>query len=445
MRRRRVVGLGLVIAALVALYALWPRAEAEDPAPGPSPSASLRARQALRALASPIVGDPEVEEDEDEGEEVMALREVLLVVYLRNARNGFLLFSGEARFDPGLFWPTADELLFPDSATADELQELLERPGAQAERDWIALADAEGFSTADVDVENEPWAAVLGLEVERRAAVRVYTDSYDAAFEGQPMQPWTRPYPPLPAQRVLGLPEVDPVLDLAEDLIEIHPDHPAAEYARLYMLDALAMSSAEDAWPEAVDILRQTEDALVMTQTAQLLAALPGDKLLEVDDLDRLGGVYEDAWDLTESLHLAAFGLEQAMRHGDEQRTRGWLERFERSTGDACKGKEADPKCKMYRDNLDAAIAFMGDRDVSDAATWQQAFEIAAWTCARDHGVGLVARGWARWEGQWDWQPWVCDGADECPGVYTSCVEAQVRRGPMPEEDALKVRLTVVQ
>jgi len=353
--------------------------------------------------------------------------------------------------DPGLFWPLADESPFPDSETAAALQDLIDQPDAVAERDWIALADAEGFSGAQVDVEADPWSAVLALEVERRAVVREYEDAYVAAWEGQPAQPWTRPHPPLPAQRVLGMPHVDPVLDLADDVIARNPDHPAADFARLYLLDALAMSTADDAWAEAIDVLRETADPLVMTQTAQLMAALPGKNVVEVGDLDRLADVYEDAWDLTECLHLSAFGLEQAMMKGDDDRARAWLERFERSTRDACAGSES-PNCQMYRDNLDSAVAFLGERDVADAATWQQAFEIACWNCARDQPqnslflpagrIQASVRGHASWTGRWDWEPWECEGVT-CSDRFTACVEAQVVHGPVPFED-VDVRLTVV-
>jgi len=442
MTTRRRVGLGsLLVLGLAALWWLRPSTDLEVPSEGPSPSASLRARTALRSLTAPLLA-PEVEDEDEEEEERPSRKHEILVVYLRNAEKGFMLFNGEARMDPSLFWPLEDEAPFPDSETADSLQALLNDPDPAAERDWIALADAEGFSSADIDVDNDPWAAVLGLEVERRAAVREYSDAYEEAWDGQPGQPWTRPHPPIPAQNVLGMPEVDPILDLAEDLIDAHPEHPSADFARLYLLDAMAMSGADDAWSEAVEVLRETDDSLVMTQTAQLLAALPGSELLEKRDLDRLAGVYEDAWDLTESLHLAAFGVEQAMMQDDPRRIRSWLERFERSTGEACDGKNT-PRCSMYRDNLDSAVAYLGERKVGDAATWQQAFEIAAWNCARDNRIDVPARGNALWTGGWDWESWSCDGFD-CPGAYTACVEARVDIGPVPVGD-VGVRLTVVQ
>jgi len=438
-RRRRWIFLGVV--GVVLLLFPWP---SEEPAltddAGPTPSASRTARSLLRAAmtdALPQASDPD-DEDEDDEE---SRRTEYLVVALRSAHEGFLFFRGEGRMDPNAFWPLEDASPFPESATADALQALLLEPDAEAERDWVALADAEGFSSAGVDEAGDPWSAVLALEVERRAAVRAYADAYADAWEGRPAQPWTRPHPPLPAQRVLGMPAVDPVLELADDLIAAHPDHPAGEFARLYLLDALAMSGAEDAWSEGLGVLRETEDPLVLTQAAQLLATLPGDNRIEMEDLDRLGTVYEDAWDLTDCLHLSAFGLEQAMMRGDGDRTRDWLGRFEQSTRDAC-GQSESPRCQMYRDNLDAAVALLGERDVADAETWQQAFEIASWSCARDLPIPTRVVGRASWTGGWDWEPWQCDGTP-CRQAYTSCVEAHVDHGPVPEVD-VDVRLTVV-
>ena len=438
MARRRRIAILVGLAGLCAL--LWMRDEApvEPVEEGPSPATSLRARLALRAQAGPL---PAEAPEETEASEDASRKSEYLVVALRGVGERFMHFNGEGRLEPSLFWPLPEESPFPDSETASALQALLDAPDDEAERAWIALADAEGFSSDHIDVASDPWAAVLGLEVERRAAVRAYADAYADAWEGRPAQPWTRPHPPLPAQRVLGVPVVDPVLDLADDLIARHPDHPAADYARLYVLDGLAMSAAKDAWTEALDVLQSTDDALVITQAAQLLAALPGRQNLATRDLDRLADVFEDGWDLTECLHLSAFGLEQAIASGDFGRTGAWLERFERSTQEACAGTDT-PRCQMYRDNLDAAVAFLGERDVADAHTWQQAFEIASWNCARDLGGRVDARGHASWTGGWDWTSWTCSGVP-CRDAFASCVQAQMDHGPTPHED-VDLRFTVV-
>ena len=434
-RRPRRWGAAIALAILVAVYLLWPPTTPTD-APSDadlSPMASYRARHP----STPPREAPRPAQAEEEDEDFDTPTE-WVVVALRVADQGFLLYPKHARLDPSEFWPLPGQAPFPEGRTADDLQALLRQQ--LDERDWLDQAFSEGLDPDQIDTE-DPWAAVLALEVARRDARVGQEDAFQDALdagEGPANGQVTMDH-------LVGPPEVAVQEALAHDLIDAWPDHDAAEYARLYLLDAWATRGAredvEDARLLAVDLLRNTDDALVVSEAVGLLTTLPRTDPLEARDLDTLLDFADRFPELMDDLPVSAFALDQAMMRNDAARTKAWLARYEAEYQAKC----ADPDplrnpCPTDRNNLDEAYAYAGDRSPRDADSWRQAFEIAGYACARDGHDWRTGpfRTSARWDGDWTWQPW------DRPGPFTHCFVERAQQGPPPPHDRLRVRVAVV-
>jgi hypothetical protein len=363
-----------------------------------------------------------------------------IVVWLRSAGSGFLTFPKRASLDVAATWPLPGTVPFPEGDVADVMQELLQQPDAELERLWVELALEQGIDADGIDARLSPWAAVLAMEVERRWANLDQADAYAEAKATGVLAPGDEMDPDL----LLGPPANEGVLRLAEDLIESHPDSMAAEYARLYQLDALINGDGDpgEARAVATDMLHHTDDALVAGQAVSLLSRLGrGEQPLGVADLDALGALVDDFPESLEALDVAAYALDEAMRRDDGARTRGWTERLEDAVARVC-GARRSPRCDTHRDNLDDVHAYIGDRQAWEADTWKQAVALAAYACAREGHAWRVPEGHrvvAVHDGGWSFGPW-------SPGsAYSSCVQRGVAEGPAPERDGvLEVRVAIV-
>lgn len=430
--RRRVLPVAVAAAVLAALLALGTRPGTEATAAasiaaGPTPMASLRARRHAPAPAARPADDA-VEDDADGIETTYAA----VVVDVRPMEVGLRTFPKTARLDPATFWPLAGEAPFPEGATADGLQRMLaDAPDAPSVPAWVDTALADGLHVADpVD---DPWAAVLALEVERRRVALDHRATYDAALAELP------PGTLVAAHALVGPPPVDGLVDAADALIDAWPDAPVAEYGRLYLLDALWSAGTDDGATEAralaIDMLRNTDDALVAGQAVSLLTRLPRSEPLARADLDTLEELVGSFPEAVQGIDVAAYALDQALRHGDDARARRWTERLDAALYDRCDAGSPSPWCATHLDNRDEVVALLGDRDPADAETWKQAIEIAAYRCASR--LDRAHRGEARWDGGWTWT-W------PAPDAFTACLERAADAGPVPDAERLQANVTVV-
>jgi len=352
---------------------------------------------------------------------------------MRPVANGFMTFPGRAKFAPESFWPLPEDGLLPDLETTEAVERALDddKDPDQAIAEVLAAAEHEGVVPEALDIEAEPWAALLSLEVERLRASR--QDSSN-----------------------------DIVLNLADDIVDALPNHPAADFARLYQLDQMARSqrTQHEAWDLALDVIRQTDDTFVVLQAIDLLTSLPRNLPLESTDLDRILAQWDQADPALDPIDVSAFGVDGAFRLNDRKRAQEWVERFEEATHQFCtQDSPSTPRCALYQDNLDAAVAVLGERDVRDADTLAQALEIAAYQCANaGHAIDRIPyRVTALWnEGAWTWDPWTCvEGLHSetryprearCTQTgYTDCIENTMLQAPSPEETPHQLRFNVVR
>lgn len=334
---------------------------------------------------------------------------------------------------PDDFWPLPGEVSFPAGQTAAGLQELIADPPGYFEPDrverWLDTAWEEGLDPETVSVD-EPWAAVLSLEVARRDARANWIAQREAqGYELGPERPDTHTQ-----------------VALADDLIAAWPDHPAGDYARLYRLLGMVQGETEededDLRSYAVDLLRHSSDALVVREAIGVLRTRPHGRPLTAEDLDRLAMFSEDFPELVVPVEVTAFALDQALARNDAELIEVWLRRYRRDVASWCAEEmhtSPGSSCAVHRNNLDEAVAYAGGVLPSDAETWQQAFEIAGFYCMRAGHAVLPLRTLARWRGGWSWP----ELAPTEP--FHRCFVEQATSGPTPSADALDVQVAVIE
>ena len=227
-------------------------------------------------------------------------------------------------------------------------------------------------------------------------------------------------------------------------IVELHPDHVAAEYARLYLLDAATTAQRTDtAWDVAQRMLEETGDPFVLSQAVALMTTLNRRGVLPPEQLDWIGTLYDDFPELVDDVDVAALGLDHAMMHDDLARSRAWYDRFDQAVLELCDARGHSVECAVHQENLNASAAYIGDMDVVDARTWRQAFVIAGYECTRighDWQVSREYRTVVAWEDAWVWGEWEPYG-----NSYTDCLEDLVRQGPVPLSiEHFDVRLSIL-
>lgn len=444
--QRVLIGLSVAAALVLTLRSrpVESAASSESTAALPGPAASYSLRK--RATATPdFATKAPSSKPRARGEARPFRRSERVLVSLQSSVDGLLMTARSGVLDPSTFWPLPDEVPFPEGQTAPDLQELIHNQaeaGSPEERAWLDLAWDEDLAPDSVDISEDPWAGVLAMEAARRASRIEHLDLYHESLEAGlgPERGMITP------RALVGPPNVDDVLALADDMIDAYPEHPASEFARLYVLRATALrgkrQDISEAWRTAQDLLRHTDDTLVLGQAVGLLATLQSEETLSGEDLDRIADVLNEDEDLVDPIDVSVFALNQALKQEDGYRSRQWATRFETYLDAFCRVEHQSPRCDQHRDNLDLAVAYIGDLRTQDAKSWRQAFQIAAYTCARagylEPGLRLEVE--VAWEGDhWRFQPW-----RPLTAPLAKCIEQELPLGPHPDSDPFDVHLTVL-
>jgi hypothetical protein len=409
---------------------------------GPSASYALRQKRLLKAKSRTTAPATAPRDQSTKGPHRRSER---VLVALQSSVDGLLMTSRSAVLDPSTFWPLPDEVPFPEGHAAPELQDLIQNqaePGSTEERAWLDVAWEEDLAPDTVDISEDPWAGVLAMEAARRASRMEHLDLYHESLEAGlgPERGMITP------RALVGPPNVDDLLALADELIDVYPEHAASEFARLYVLRATALRGSQqditEAWQTAQDLLRHTDDTLVLGQAVGLLSSLQSDETLSGDDLDRIAEVLTEDDDLVDPIDVSVFALNQALKQEDGYRSRQWATRFETYLDAFCQVEHQSPRCDQHRDNLDLAVAYIGDLTTADATTWRQAFHIAGYSCARagylDPGQRLEVK--VGWESDhWNFQSW-----RPLRTLLATCIENEMALGPHPGDEPFDVHLTVL-
>lgn len=426
--RIRALALASALLLLVLLALLvWPRPiDPEAPAErsevaGPAGPAQTRRARAVRPPA-PAALEPTEPSAEPE----------LVLVSLGDGGKLMRSFQMAPGFRPATWFPGPDEAPLPEAAVG--LQEVLalEADGrwddpARARAEDAFLAQAAQLLPLEPSLADDPWRALVALEAARRVEDLRWRD------EAEQWGPLDEHIP----ERVWPKRRLEDVEALADAVWRAHADDAVGEFARMYAVHARSEGGDADDLEVALELLLQTGDDLVAEAAASALPELlmAADRTLRADELAALGHVVDGMEDGVARMAVALTALDQAVRSGDLDATRRWLDAADAATDDLCRAGR--PRCAMYRRERDAISGQLAHRTGRPPTTWQGALAAAAWRChlgdaPLPDGAQLEGRG--QHEGRWVWS-W------EGPEELARCVARSVG-DPLPP-DGQAVRLVV--
>lgn len=330
---------------------------------------------------------------------------------------------------PESYWPHTDEVDWPDLPSVDGLQSLADRGIELAMRQnapflsepnetWIAgraevesmldQAEQDGLFAPepvwDRPHAEDPWALLHQAQVHRAAELLT-------SFEGRPRASFARGY--LAETRFL-----------AHQLVDRDPEHPAADYARLMLLEAATSDTdAEFKLREpqlAVDTIVQTleasDDPLVSQSAMVSLLMVDADDLARADVgplLDRLEAEVDTLPnDLREAVAAASLGL---AIQTDPSRAGVWMQLLE----------DADPDREgavVPRSELDEALGRLAQQGARPPSTWAEELQVRAAACHRDAPLPrAIYTLTGRWEQGWQLED---TSKEALPTGWIGCLSA---------------------
>ncbi len=294
-------------------------------------------------------------------------------------------------FEPGAFWPRADEAPLPDAPSVEVLLASFDGSDALPDGEPLASLEADGFRVAEGGLDEGPWEALITLEAER------------LAIADGPAAAGSRSTP------------CGELHTAATSIVEAWPDHPVADYAKLYELEALGRWTCDTYDPgmladRALDILVTTDDVLVVDAAIAALSSLSTLDLAKMSDPHEALEAFDEAYEASAvAVHrraLALLGLELAMSVEARGEAARWQGRLQEATDVVC-GAQQTSWCEAARVEVESAAGFLG-ADVAPATTWIAALRQAVVACARkeDH-LPRTSRGRLAWA-----EGWRVDGAE---------------------------------
>ena len=291
---------------------------------------------------------------------------------------------------PESYWPHLDEAEWPELQSVQRLQGLLDVRVEETIRKGTGL-----FSESSPQVDE----AIAGVDALLALGEEEGILGDTPAWEREPLDdPWAL----LHQAQLHRAAELFGMMDderrrpsqvdgktlsetawIAGRLAELHPDHPAADYARLMLIEA----SQQDLWSEGADpqlavdevvsAVAEAEDPLVkeaamvgfLTGSAEKLAGADTHTLLELlaNEVDGL------PQDLAQAVSLQALELAIVT---DPTQIDGWLERVERAASDA-------EDAVVERSDVDGAYEDLARRGLREPRTWTAEIHARVAACAR--------------------------------------------------------------
>ena len=303
---------------------------------------------------------------------------------------------------PHEYWPTLEEAPWPELDSARSLQVLaaaLRDDAMLSEdplQDFLEDAEAEGLLDEDPELDVEdPWRSLLAMQA---AHAQAWLTAGDGGIEHAASN------------------------RIAEAIIADWPNDPAADYARLHLLQA-----ANDDWstehdPETavrriLDLIEYSDDILVLevamseltrmrdvemdpASMAQIAAALP-----EVDP------------DIQEG--IAVLGMNWTVRQSRWDEATHWAEVYGALIEPTCPvgALPSDEQCSAQRQALGAFEARRGREAGTPPTSWQGELSAAVHACVlelvdRDlletsaDAAPLTIEADGEWQAGWVWQRW---------------------------------------
>jgi len=304
---------------------------------------------------------------------------------------------------PHEYWPTLEEAPWPDLDSARSLQVLAAAlrddvfSTEEPLRNFLADAEAEGLLDHDPEQDVEdPWRALLAMQAEHAQA-------------------WLTAEP--------GGIVYAPSNRIAEAIVEDWPNDPAADYARLHLLQ-----TANDDWsspehdPQGVvhrilDLIEYSQDILVLE--------------VAMSELTRMGKVDMDPAAMTQIAAalpevdpdiqegIAILGMTWTVRQERWDEATHWSEVYGALIEPTCAHGETapDPLCASQREALGAFEARRALEVGTPPSSWRGELSTAVQACVLDlvdrdvlrapeAASNLTLKAEGEWQSGWVWRSW---------------------------------------
>ncbi len=370
---------------------LWPRLMAPK-----AKVDSLRPEKTRRAIAARPTLKPTPASDDRPKEPIVDDEQDLMPVnlWVYPKAQGSWKYPGSTGYqiNPADYWPMADEAPWPTIESADALQELAEalrttgsKPG-EAAMLFLQQAEEDGLlDLADQPDFDNPWTGLVAMQAE-------YVETFrQTGF-------WPK----------AGTVDFSRGLSIAQHVIDTWPDDPAAEYARLHLLQLsnLRESTQYDSDETAgwiVDIIENTQDALVLDVAIGEFTVIRKDTF---DDrtISAITSVFNRAQTNTQR------GIIRAMMN-HYTHTEDWVQ------VDAWTSRLIDHEKEVQWNNEDATAmntqsvlsdlaGYRAVRQGTPPKNWREEVSAVIHMCHEDHPIKASIGGEAEWSNGWKWNAW---------------------------------------
>ncbi|HCH67020.1 MAG: hypothetical protein CL927_03645 [Deltaproteobacteria bacterium] len=313
----------------------------------------------------------------------------------------FQIDTGVA-FGPQEYWPAFDEAPWPDLDSAHSIQVLAEALRNNHDQtdnpllDFITDAEADGLFEYDAEADVEdPWTALLAMQA---AHARAWLSATGTGIEHAQSN------------------------EIAEAIVADWPNDPAAEYARLHLLQVANDTGSKEHDPSraverVLDLIEYTEDPLVLEVAMSELGRIQSVPM-SPDTLQRIAEALPEVDpDIQES--IAILGMNQTVRQGLWQQASHWSSIYRDLVAVDCPPSAVahNERCAYEMQALGAFEARRARETGALPTTWQGELSMVVKDCvlagvAKDAlappapSVATVLESTGTWEDPWLWSNW---------------------------------------
>jgi hypothetical protein len=291
---------------------------------------------------------------------------------------------------PEQYWPMWDEAPWPELESAYTLQELAENlrgdetGSLELVERFLDQAENDGLMGRPIDeMLTDPWSALVAMQAEHANTI------VEQLFPE------------------VGTVDFSPSVEIAEAITEKWPDDPAAEYARLHLLQvandwASIEHDPQEALAFILDIVEHTEDSLVLDVAVGEFTKLD-DIQLEADTIAQIEDAYDEVDSQVQGATIKAL-LTYHVQEQNWQKVDLWSERL--LENDAL---NTHRYALFGTDPISVVSSLAGHRAVHEGrapVNWGEEVAVAVHLCNEDapltHSTGVAGT----WNDGWQWRNW---------------------------------------
>jgi hypothetical protein len=357
---------------------------------------SLRPEKTKRAIAArsvpkprPLAEDPPTAPIHVDDEDITS---VILWIYPR--ADGSWRYPGSTGYQvgPADYWPMDDEAPWPDIDSADALQVLAETlrtgegsAGEAAGRFLLHAQDDGLLDHADQPTFDSPWTGLVAMQAK-------YVDTI-----------WQTGLWPKD-----GTVDFTKNVDIAQFIIDTWPDDPAAEYARLHLLQLSNHTSsiqhnADETVDWIVDIIEHTQDALVLDVAIGEFTTIEK-STFDAHTIAAISSVFDETELNTQR------GIIRAMLN-HHTHTENWAQ-VDVWTNQLVAHEEQvqwdkDSTTSLNTQSVLSDLAgYRSVREGHQPSNWREEVSTVVHMCHEDHPIDRSIGGEAEWADGWRWNAW---------------------------------------